>query len=267
MPAIANSGSSATDAWQRASGSIDSWSPRLGDACALLALLVQSQTTTQNGCRTAIEINAQKLEELKKELAEAIQQAKEASEHSGFLGFLGDVFGSDIAQIAGAIAAVAAVVATGGAAAAALVLIAVAEGLQVAAKVGAELGLDPKLCMALSIASVAVGLCTGTGELQAAGTLAQVGRDVEVGAKVLQSGSTMTGGALHYAATRRHVDALHYQADIVLHQANEDATNLDIDQALSMLQRALRTAQRETSTASEIVENDAETTTALSERI
>src|SRR6188768_2022782 len=245
MPAVANSAAPAADRWQSASASDDCRSVRLSNASALLALLVQAQCTAQSGCRTAIEVNAQKLEELRKELADAVQKAKEASEHSGFLGFLGDVFGSDIAQIAAAVAAVAAMVATGGAAAP-LIMIAIAEALQLGAKAGAELGLDPKLCMALSVASVAVGLCTGTGGLQAAGTIAQVGRDVELGAKVLQGASTITGGALTYGASRYHATALHYQADVVRDQAAEDITNLDLDDALSRLQHAIRTAQRET---------------------
>ena len=266
MLAVSNTSGSAVAPWQSSVPANDCRADQLSNACALLALLVQAQSASQSGCRTAIEVNAQKLDELKKELADAVQKAKEASEHSGFLGFLGDVFGSDIAQIAGAVAAVAAVVATGGASAP-LVMILVAEGLQLGAKAGAELGLDPKLCMALSLASVAVGLCTGTGELQAAGTIAQVGRDVEVGAKILQGASSITGGVLGYSAARYHASALHYQADVVLTQAREDTTNLDIDSALSMLQSAVRTAQRETSTASEIVQNDSDANTTLSDRI
>lgn len=267
MSAIVSSGAARIEPWERASSDANTSATQLSSACALLVLLVQTQTTTQSGCRTTVEVNAQKLEELRKELEEAIQQAKEASEHSGFLGFLADVFGSDIAQIAGAVAAVAAVVATGGAAAAPLVLLLVAEGLQVGAKVGAELGLDPKLCMALSLASVAVGLCTGTGELQCASALARGARDVELGAKVVQGAATATGGALSFRASQVRAEALRHQADSVRLLANEDTTNLDIDDALSMLSRAIRTAQRETSSASEIVQNDSDTNIALSDRI
>lgn len=266
MLAIASNGASNVDPWQSTSADSDSSATQLSSACALLALMIQTQTTTQSGCRTSIEVNAQKLEELKKELAEAIQKAKEASEHSGFLGFLADVFGSDIAQIAGAVAAVAAMVATGGAAAP-LILIAIAEGLQLAAKVGAELGLDPKICMALSVASVAVGLCTGTGELQAASAIAQGARDVELGAKVVQGAATATGGVLSYRASQFHAEDLRHQAEVVRLHAKEETTNLDINDALSMLQRAIRAAQRETSTASEMVQNDNDTNLALSDRI
>ena len=149
----------------------------LGGACALLAVLLQSQHSTQCGAKTDIELGAQKLEALKQQLADAIQHANEAAEHSGFLGFLGDIFGSDIAQIAGAVAAIAATIGTAGAAAP-LLLVAASEALQVAAKVGAELGLDPKLCAALAIASVAVGVCSGAGAGRAASELTQVARYV-----------------------------------------------------------------------------------------
>jgi len=266
MNAITSTGASNIDAWHGASLDTASPAAQLSSACALLALLVQSQATTQNGCRTNIEVNAQQLEQLRKELEDAIRQAKEASEHSGFLGFLADVFGSDIAQIAGAVAAVAAMVATAGASAP-LILLLIAEGLQLGAKAGAELGLDPKLCMVLSLASVAVGLCTGTGEVQAATEVAQWARNVELGARVVQGGATATGGALSYRAAQFRAEMLHRQADTVRLQANEETTNLDIDDALSMLERAMRVTQRETNTASEIIQNDSDTNRALSHRI
>jgi hypothetical protein len=266
MANLASSNALSVNPWQSASYSSDCATAQLSGACALLAILVQTQTTTQSGARTDIEWNAQRLDELKQQLADSIQKAKEASEHSGFLGFLGDVFGSDIAQVAGAVAAVAAMVATAGAAAP-LIMIAIAESLQLAAKAGAQLGLDPKLCMALSVASVAVGLCTGTGELQAATKIAQVARDVELGANLAQGAATATGGALRYAAASYHSDSLHYQADVVLSRGHKDATNLDLYDALSMLQRAIKTAQCETSTVSSIVQDDTDTNTALSDRI
>jgi len=181
------------DTLQAASPSEETKLP-LSAACALLALMVQSQSNTQTGSKADAELDFKKMEELRKQLADAIQQAKDAANDSGFFGFLGDVFGSDVAQIAGAVAAVAAVVATGGAAGP-LILIALAEGLQAAAKLGPELGIDPKICMALGLASAAVGICTGAGSAQAFGEVADVARGVELGAHVAQAGSTATGGA------------------------------------------------------------------------
>jgi hypothetical protein len=239
----------------------------LSAACALLALMVQSQTTTETGSKNDVELDFKKMEELKKQLADAIQQAKDAANDSGFFGFLGDIFGSDIAQIAGAVAAVAAVVATGGAAAAPLLLMALSEGLQVAAKLGPELGIDPKICMALGLASVAVGMCSGSGDAQAFGAVADAARGVKLGAQVAQGASTATGGVLHFVSSHYQAKSLSYQADATGYQAANDGASLDLDAALDMLQRALKTEQRETATVSAINQENADTNVALSTRI
>jgi hypothetical protein len=238
----------------------------LSAACSLLVLMVQSQGTAQTGSKNDVELDFKKMEELKKQLADAIQQAKDAASDSGFFGFLGDIFGSDIAQIAGAVAAVAAVVATGGAAGP-LLLVALAEGLQAAAKLGPQLGIDPKICMALGVASVAVGLCTGTGEAQAFGAVADGARGVELGAHVAQGAATATGGALHFVSAHYQAKSLGYQADATGYQAANDTTSLDLDAALDLLQRALKTEQRETATVSAIAQDNANTNSALSTRI
>lgn len=266
MLTAATSGALAADPWPSASSSTESSLENLSGACALLAILVQTQCASQNGSKTDIDLSAKKMEELKQQLADAIQHAKEASEHSGFLGFLGDIFGSDIAKIAGAVAAVAALVATGGAAAP-LLLIAIAEALQVGAKVGAELGLDPKICMAVSLAGVAVGVCSGVGSAEAAGALANAARDVEVGAKIAESSSTIAGGALHGASGYYHGQQLAYQADVAGFQGDQAATSLTLDDAYARLERALRSEQRASLIVSDIVKNDADTNTALSNRI
>ncbi len=240
---------------------------QLSAGCALLALLTQTQSSSQSTARTDIQVSSQKLDELKEQLAEAIQAAKDAANDSGFFGFLSDVFGSDIAQIAGAVATIAAVVATGGAAAGPILLIALSEGLQLAAKVGPELGLDSKLCMALAIASVAVGFCTGAGAAQATSTLANTARDVSLVAKVAQGAATMTGGAFGFVAGQYHADQLNHQADATGIQAQEGATDLDFDDALSLLQRALRAGQREVGITSQIIQDNTDTNVALSNRI
>jgi hypothetical protein len=239
---------------------------RLSSACALLALLVEAQTTSQGSARTDVELNAQQLEALKQKLADAIQKAKDAADDSGFFGFLGDVFGSDIAQIAGAVASVAAIVATGGAAAP-LIAIALSEALQLAAKAGAELGLAPELCFALGVASVAVGFCGGTGGAQALGTLASSARDVQLVAKITQGVATIQNGVLHYIAGQYHADCLNYQADTTGFNAQSDATNMDMDDALDLLARSLRTTQREVGTTSEIIKNDSDANTSICDRI
>jgi hypothetical protein len=254
------------DPWQSAPSTGDASQANLSAACLLLALMVQSQTTAQCGSKTDVELDFKKMEELKKQLADAIQQAKDAADSSGFFGFLGDIFGSDIAEIAGAVAAVAAVVATGGAAGP-VVLLALAEGLQAAAKFGPELGLDPKLCMALGLASTAIGLCTGTGEAQLADDLKQAARDVELGANIVKGTATATGGVLHGVSGQYHAKELDFQANATGYRAANDVTSLDFDAALDLLQRALKTEQREIATVSAITQNNADTNVALSNRI
>jgi hypothetical protein len=255
-----------TDPWQSAQPSSDSSQANLSAACQLLALMVQSQTTAQCGSKTDVELDFKKMEELKKQLADAIQQAKDAADNSGFFGFLGDIFGSDIAQIAGAVAAVAAVVATGGAAGP-IILVALAEGLQAAAKLGPELGIDPKICMALGLASTAIGLCTGTGEAQAAGELAKDAKYVELIANIAKGTATATGGVLHGVSGHYHAKELNFQADATGYRAANDVSTLDFDAALDLLERALKTEQRETATVSAITQNNADTNIALTNRI
>jgi hypothetical protein len=256
----------AADPWQSTPTTSDTVQANLSAACQLLALMVQTQTTSECSSKTDVDIDFKKMEALKKELADAIQHAKDAQDKSGLLGFLGDVFGSDVAEIAGAVAAVAAVVATGGAAAP-LIMVALAEGLQAAAKFGPQLGLDPKLCMALGLASTAIGLCTGTGEAQAAGDLADTARTVELGANIAKATATATGGVLNLASAHYQAKTLDFQADATSYRAANDVTSLDFDEALDLLQRALKTEQRETATVSDITQNNADTNLALTSRI
>ena len=245
---------------------VETAGPRLSAACALLAVLVESQSTTQAGSKVDIELNAQKLEELKKQLADQIQAAKEAADSGGFFGFLGDLFGSDIAEIAGAVAAVAATIATGGAGAP-LLLVVLAESMEVASKVGAELGLAPELCVALSLASVGLGLFTGKGEAQLAGKLGDVMRDVKLGAHVAQGASTATGGVFHGVAGYYTSEQLKHQADATRTDAQHESASLDIDDAIARLQRALRVQHAETNTASAMIDANSDTNNALSARI
>jgi hypothetical protein len=252
--------------WASVSPSAESSNSQLSGACALLAVLVRAQCSTQAYAKGDIELGFERLEELKKQLADSIRQAEEAANDSGFFGFLSDIFGSDIAQIAGAVAAIAATIATGGAAAP-LLLIAISEALQVAAKVGAELGLDPKICMGIAIAAVAVGFCSGAGAGQAAGEVANLARGVSLGAKATQGAATVAGGTLHIVSAHYRAKQLDHQADAVGYRAEDDRADLDIDDAFSRLLRALRAEQREISTTSEIVQDDSRTNTTLCNRI
>jgi len=238
----------------------------LSETCALLALMVKSQTSSQAASKTDVELDFKKLEELKQQLAEALQKAKEAADHHGFFGFLSSVFGSDVAQIAGAVAALAAVVATGGAAAP-LILMAVSVALEEGAKVGAKLGLDPKICMAISLCSAAIGLCSGGGSAQAASTVTTVAKDVKLGANLVKDAALASGSALSAVAEHYHAAELRYQADATGYRAKDAATNWELDDAIALLQQALCTEQRETTTVSAIIRSNGDTNVGLSNRI
>jgi len=255
-----------TNPWSSVAPVSDSSATQLSDACALLALLVRNQCSTQNASKTDVDVDFKELQALKQQLADSIQKAKDAADHSGFFGFLSSVFGSDVAQVAGAVAAIAAVVATGGAAAP-LVMVALSLALEEGAKIGAKLGLDPKICMAISLAAAALGMACGTGATQASSTLVTVARDVKLGANLTQGAATAAGGTLGYVAGHYQAQQLGYQADATSDQAKNDATNMDFDSAIALLQSSLHTEQSETGTASAIVQNDSDTNTALSNRI
>ena len=115
--------------------------------------------------------------------------------------------------------------------------------------------------------SAALGACSGIGTTQSASTLASVARDVKLGAQITQGAATSTGAVLGGVAADYHSDQLHDQADAVSDQAQSDAANMDFDTAISLLQAALRTEQSETNTASAIIQNNSDASSALSNRI
>jgi hypothetical protein len=262
----ATTSTSASDAYQSVPPTAESSAAHLSDACALLALMVRSQSASQDSTKTQVQVDFKRMQELKQQLTEAIQAAKDAADHSGFFGFLSNVFGSDIAQIAGAVAAIAAVVATGGAAAP-LVLMAVSVALEEGAKIGAKLGLDPKICMALSVCSAAVGLCSGVGSTQAASTLANTAHDVGLAANIVKGAASATGSTLGFVSAHYQAKQLGDQADAVGYQAQDDTTSMDLDDAIALLQQSLHTEQSETTTTSAIIQNNANTNSSLSDRI
>lgn len=265
MLAVASSSPPAVDRWQSATPT-ESSVAHLSAACALLAVLVQTQTTSQSGSKTDVEVGSQQLEQIKKELADAVRQAKEAAEDSGFFGFLGDIFGGDIAKIAGLIAAAAATIATAGAGAP-ILLVALSAALELGAKVGAELGLDPKICTVLSLAGAVVGMASGVGVAGASNTLVRVASKVEVGAHLVEGSATMAGGVLHGVSGHYQAEELHHRADATGIHARDVATQMDIDRALALLEKALRTQQSETNTVSQIARDEADSNSALCDRI
>lgn len=263
-----NSNEPALNAWQSAHASepAASGDVQLNGACALLAVLLESQTANQSASREEIDFNHTRQEELRAQMAEAVRAAQEAAESGGCFGFLGDVFGSDIGQIAGAVALLAATVATGGTAAA-LIAVAVAAALQVAAKVGPELGLPKEVCIGLALASVAVGFASGAGAAGATSQLANIARTVGTSAKVVEAGATILGGVCTGVAGYYHGQQLDHQAREVGLQGQSTSVDVDIDDAIAELSRSLSTQQKQISTATEMIDGNADANLAISQRI
>lgn len=227
---------------------------------ALLALMIQGQASNQCNARDTIELDYQKLEELKAQIAGALAAAARANRDSGTWGFVSDVLGSDVAQVAGAVAMAAAVIATGGAAAP-LVLLTLSAGLETGAKLGAELGLDPKLCMAIGLAGAALGFCAGN--TAALGEAASTARTVQAVATTVQGAAMVGSGVAHGVAGGYAARAQDQRADATLLGAYQTDTELDIDQAIALLDQSLRTESHMTGSAARNGQDDARANLAL----
>ena len=78
---------------------------------------------------------------------------------------------------------------------------------------------------------------------------------------------SVAGGAAHYVSGHYQAKQQNDQADAVGYQAQDDTTSLDLDSAMALLERSLRTEQRETSTVAAITKNDSDTNNTLCNRI
>jgi hypothetical protein len=208
----------------------------------LMSLLAESHAAQGANSKQEIEVNSEKLERLREEVQRAIEEAKEAEEDAGFWGSIADFFGGDLAKVAQAVAAAAAIAATGGAA---TPFIVAAVACAAAAEIGQAAGLDPKICMALSIASAAFGVCAGgagTGALSAVGT----------GATVAAAGSQAVGGGASIAEGEYRADVLRANARAKRADADQAEVQLLIEQMLERLQQLQRESQRSFSGGAQI---------------
>lgn len=234
--------------------SAPSYDCSLSSEGALLAAIIYSQCTQRTSAEIGIEVDYERLEELKRQIAEALEEARKAEEDSGFWGDIADFFSEDLATIAGAIAAAAAIVATGGTGAP-LVLAVIATGLEVGAKIGAELGLDPRLSMLMGLAGAALGLLAGnTGKL---GDIASLAGKVEGAARVVQGGAAVVGGVSGAVAQSYQSDALEARSRVSYARGREDDVYFRIDEAIARIRSALADQARAVAIASSVT-RDAE---------
>jgi hypothetical protein len=173
----------------------------------LLLTTAKNINAQTDGAKLSVKDAYQRLEELRDQIAEAMERAQEAQEDAGFWGDISEVFGGDIATVASVVAAAALVVGSGGAGLA-VVAAALAVGFTVGGEVGEELGLDPKIVMALKIAGAVAGLAAGNA--CAAGS---IWSSIYAGAKITEGGAIAVGGGAHIVEGQYQGDAADERAE------------------------------------------------------
>jgi hypothetical protein len=206
----------------------------LGMEGALLALLNDGSVAQNESAKQQIGANSEKLERLRAEVREAVRQAEEAREKAGFWGKLSSFFGGDVAKLAQLCAAVAVVVGSGGSGAP-LVLAGMA--CMTAAEAGRKVGLDPKLCTALSLAGAGLCFVGGTGVTTSMTKTSAVLTAIGGGAQA--TGSTASIAEGHYEAEAQRADA-----EARLTQADQDQVRILIEEALDRLQHLQSNSER-----------------------
>jgi hypothetical protein len=215
-------------------------------AVALLGLMLNGRGVQSAVAREDVERQSKLIDELRARIAEELHKADEAQQHSGFLGKLSHFFSGDLGAILGVVAALAATVATGGASAMAIVAL-VGASASATAKVGAELGLDPKVCELLSAAGALCGL--------AAGNVGGATGLVSTASEVANAGAQAAGVGTQVASKLYEAKALDAQAEAKRGEGLQDQASARIDVAIEILQNAVRDLARATETVSGIEAN------------
>ena len=208
----------------------------------VMMLLTECNSAKGANAKKEVDFNSEKLERLRAEIQRALEEAKAAEEDAGFWGAIADFFGGDLAKVAQVVASAAALVATGGAATPFIVAAIACAG---AAEIGKAVGLDPKICMALSVAGAALGLCAGGA---GAGPLSQVA----AGATAVSGGAQAVGGGASIAEGQYRADVLRANARGQRAEAEQARVQLLFQQILERLQQLQDQDSRATSTGSRI---------------
>lgn len=170
----------------------------------LMELEAESQAVDRGSAGQQVEEAHERLKELRERIREAQERAREAQEKGGFFGGISDVLGEDLAPLLSAAAGAAAIAATGGAA---TPLVIAAAAMTVSARVGEELGLDPRLCAALGVGGAVAGMCAGNvGAASNGFSMAAAGLRAGEGAAQIGAGSFAAVEA-HYAKEGTHARA------------------------------------------------------------
>jgi hypothetical protein len=205
-----------------------------GTETELLALMVETSGVQRNDQQQRVEAGFERLEELRHEIARALEAARQAEKHAGTWGKISSFLGGDLATTAEAVAAAALIAGSGGAATP-LVLTAAAVVMSAAAKIGAERGLDPRLCAALTVVGAAAGALAGKVDPgSVSGVLGAVGE----GASLTAGTATAGGGATGTVEGHYRAEALRAQADTTSAQGEVGSELSELDRHYAQL-RAL----------------------------
>jgi hypothetical protein len=219
-------------------------------ATVLLECMINSRGAQQESARAEAEHAHRLVERAREQIQRAMERAEQAKEEGDFWGDVSRVLGSDVAAIAGVLGAVALAVATGGAGLPAVLAVGAALCTGIA-KIGEELGLDPRLTLAFSAIGGALGAFAGsvTGASTAWTTLAQV-------AGAAQSAAAAGGGGATIAEGQYRAEATDHQAEATAARGRQQDAWLRLDLALALLDRACRDVSRAKERTTDIVQNE-----------
>jgi hypothetical protein len=217
----------------------------------LLALVVHTKLTQMESAKESVDASFEQLTKLREQVREAMDKAKEAQRHSGFFGAIAGVLNGDIGAIAGLLAATAAAILSGGTALA--VLAVVASAVSLAAQHAEELGIPPEVAMGIGIIAAGAALCCGntSGLLQVSESLKKAANTVKLVASVTAGAANMGGGVASVAKGAYERTAANAQADARWAGGQQDLTNLDIDDAIQLMSKALDQRQAAIDTISD----------------
>ena len=227
----------------------------------LLALTAETNSTQTSTAKQSVEDAHARLQELRDEIAEAMERAREAQDDAGLWGDISSFLGDDVATIAGAIAAAALVVGTGGAGLAGVLALA-AVGFTVGAKVGEELGLDPNVVMAMQLLGAAAGALAGNGA-----SVGQLWGTVHTGAAIVQSGGVAAGGAAHIVEGQYEGAATEHRGEATYLRKSEQL-ELDLtDEQIAQIRELVEQLEFATASASQISSGRSELNESVIRRI
>lgn len=249
------------DPWQTAGTATTASATPTDVATAILECMVNSRGAQNGSARADAEHARALLERAREQIKQALERAEAAEDKGGFWGDVSNLLGSDIASIAGVIAAAAVTIGTCGAGAPAVLAVAAAM-LTIGAKVGQELGADPRVMLALGGCGTLVGLLGGNAA--SAGTAWKTIALVANGAQGL---ATTAGGTAKVIEGQYRGDAVEYQAEATAARGRQADAWLRLDLAIDAIDRACREVSSAQERTSNIVKDESDEHSAVISRV